>query len=104
MADVGAITGILGSVVAVGGLIITLVRTKHDRDIGVTTEERASRRDTIEDRDSLIDQIQEEMREMRGRVSVIEGELQVEREWNRALVDHIYRELPPPPPPRPTRV
>lgn len=104
MLEVGTITGILGSLVAVGGVIITIIRTKNDRAAGISTADRETRRDTIADRDSLIDQLQENLAALTTRVSRIELEYDTERYWNRMLVDHIYKGLPPPPPKRPTNI
>lgn len=65
-------------------------------------DEAAARRDTIADRDGLIDQIQEELADTRTRVTALEREYALEQAWNRQLIDHIYRRREPPPPPRPT--
>lgn len=97
------IAGASTSIVAVGGFVLTWRRFTADRRRGVATDERELRRDTIADRDALIDQMQEEMRELRARMSHIEIEQALDQQWARALVDHIYRGSPPPPPARPTR-
>lgn len=100
---IGTVSGISAIVVTVGGLVVSWRRARSDREVGVSTVEQTNRRDTVADRDALIDQIQEEQINLRARLSSLEHEHQLEREWNRALVDHIYRQLPPPPPARPTR-
>lgn len=101
--DVGVFSGVTGSLVAIGGLVITLWKTRGDRKQGVAQVEVESRRDTIADRDALIDQHQEDIRELRTRVTLVEIELDIEQQWTQALRDHIYRQLPPPPPGRPSR-
>lgn len=88
----------------------TGVKTLSDRRAGVTASEHTLRRDTVADRDDLIDQLQEELRDARAgkitaeqRVTDLTCELAREREHTQALTDHIYRQKPPPPPPRPAR-
>lgn len=111
MADVGAITGILGSVVAVGGFGLTVWKTRNDKKAGVSTDERETRRDTVEDRDRLIDQFQEELArveqrsqlveaQFEARLSRVEQELISERNYNAQLLEHIWTQQPPPPPKR----
>lgn len=95
------ITAIASGVVGIAGTIITWRKVIADRKAGVATDEREQRRDTIADRDALIDQLQDDMRDLRDRMSVLEVEYQIERDWNRMLVDHIYRGEKPPPPARP---
>lgn len=94
---------IVTAIVAVVTAAWTGIRTLADRHAGVQATETAARRDTVADRDAYIDQLQEDMTELRGRMSTIEAEHELERAWNRQLVDHIYRQLPPPPPTRPVR-
>ncbi|MGX9349396.1 hypothetical protein [Microbacterium sp. KNMS] len=91
------------SIVGIGGTVIAWRRLRIDKKHGVTTDEREMRRDTVADRDALIDQLQEDVRDLRTRITHIEAEYDLERQWNRQLVDHIYRQLPPPPPARPAR-
>lgn len=109
--DVGVFTGISGSVVALGGLGITLWRTRNDKRAGIRSNELETRRDTISDRDALIDQFQEIIKTEREervrqekvteiRLNQLEMALQEEREYNRALVEHIWTKKPPPPPKR----
>jgi hypothetical protein len=57
--DIGLIGGITGSVVGVGGLVVSLWKVRNDRTSGVSSSAREQRRDTVADRDSLIDQFQE---------------------------------------------
>jgi hypothetical protein len=84
--------------------------------LGVRGDERAARsdeatarRDTIADRDGLVDQLQEEVTGLRTEVAGLRAlvqtqaaDLELERAWNRSLVDQIYRGDPPPPRTRPT--
>lgn len=100
---VAVITGVGTTLAAVAGTVITWRRLNSDKRRGVATDERELRRDTIADRDAFIDQMQEEMSDLRKRMSHIEVEHQLDQLWARQLVDHIYRGSPPPPPPRPTR-
>jgi len=96
----------LGSTVL--GAAITAIATWR---LGVRGDERTARaqeqtarRDTVADRDALIDQLQAERdAERDGRLSA-ERELRLEEAWTRLLVDHVYRRQPPPPPTRPTQL
>lgn len=97
------VPGLLGTVVGLGGLYVSLRKQRRDEADGVTEQETVMRRDTIADRDAFIDQYQEDMMQLRARLSAIEREYEIERDWNRMLVDHIFRGKPPPPPARPTR-
>jgi len=88
----------------------TGIKTLSDRRVGVTASENALRRDTVADRDTFIDQLQEELRDARSekteadrRATALAADLTTEREYSQALVDHIYRQKPPPPPARPAR-
>lgn len=98
------------AVVALLTAIWTGVKTLSDRRAGVTATERSLRRDTVADRDTFIDQLQEELRDARTgkaesdqRAAVSAADLTAEREYSQALIDHIYRQKPPPPPQRPPR-
>lgn len=97
---IGVVSGVSGTVLGLGGLFVALRRASADKTLGVSTEERLRRRDTIEDRDNYINQLQEDVKDLRDRMSRIEEEYKREQRWNRQLVDHIYRQLPPPPPER----
>jgi transposase len=95
-----------GIITAVGALIGAVANRRQ----GVSGDEREARRveaeqrrDTIADRDQLIDQMQEQYRDLVPRVERLERDLEDERAYSRLLVDHIYRGNPPPPPPRPVR-
>lgn len=100
---VSVVAGASSSLVALGGFVLAWRRFTGDKRRGVATDEREVRRDTIADRDAFIDQMQEEMVDLRKRMSHIEVEHQLDQMWARALVDHIYRGSPPPPPSRPAR-
>lgn len=109
------ITQVLSAGALLGG-IAALISSWRSRRAGIKSDEReardienAQRRDTIADRDSLIDQFQEELRELRSRVAAVEDtnekyrrELALEKEYSRILLDWGYRGAPPPPPARPT--
>lgn len=73
------------------------INARHDRRRGVAGVEQVQRRDTVTDRDALIDQLQEEITRLRSRVDALEVALDIEQRHNRALVDQIYRGDPPPP-------
>lgn len=78
------------------------VRSRADRRSGLTGDERADRRDTIADRDALIDQLQEQTSALSTRVERLELAREADAEWAAALVAHIWARKPPPPPARRT--
>lgn len=82
-----------------GALLTTIFN--HRR--GIKGDEREARRDTIADRESLIENLVEEVGTLRSRQDRLERELHAEMEWNLALLQHIYAGSPPPPPARPGR-
>lgn len=92
--DWETVVAMSAAIVAIGGHVVNWWRGRGEHSTTV-------RRDTVSDRDALIDQLQEELAGLRRRVDLIESDLRIERAWNRDLVDHIYRGLPPPPPPKP---
>lgn len=99
------------AVVALLSAVWTGVKTLSDRRAGVTASEHSLRRDTVADRDTFIDQLQEELRDARAakaaaeaRVVDLGAQLAIEREHVQALTDHIYRQKPPPPPARSPRI
>lgn len=101
---------VITAVVALLTAVWTGIKTLSDRRAGVTASESALRRDTVADRDTFIDQLQEELRDARTartaadiRAADLATALTTEREYSQSLVDHIYRQKPPPPPARPTR-
>lgn len=97
---------------AVGGVIsgaAAMWGARNSRRAGVAGDERearrdeaAQRRDTIADRDGLIDQLQQDVTALRERVDTAERERAIDARWARDLIDQIYRGEPPPPRPRPT--
>lgn len=95
------------TIVAIATAIWTGVKTLADRRAGVRSTEHTERRDTVADRDALIDQVQEERdtavvraTAAEARAAAAEAELAREREYTQVLRDHIYRRREPPPPPR----
>lgn len=95
------------TIVAIATAIWTGVKTLADRRAGVRSTEHTERRDTVADRDALIDQVQEERdkavtraTQAEARAATAEAELAREREYIQVLRDHIYRRREPPPPPR----
>lgn len=84
-------------IVAIG----TLVKAAADRRAGASATEHNARRDTVADRDSFIDQLQEEKSQALMRATTAEAAYAVEREYVQILRDHIYRRQNPPPPSRP---
>ena len=103
------ITAVLGA----GGLLTgaaALWNARVSHRAGVNGDEREARkveaeqrRDTIADRDGLIDQLQEQMQSVLPRVARLEHDLEDERAYVHVLIEHIYQGAPPPPPPRPVR-
>lgn len=98
-----AIARILSAGALLGG-IAALLGVVRSRRAGVKADEREARkveaeqrRDTIADRDSLIDTLQEDIKEMRARLDRLEAAYNAERDYTRILQDHIYRhgEVPP---------
>ncbi len=77
-------------------------RSRSDQRAGLTGVERADRRDTIADRDALIDQLQEQQTALMARVDRLEHERELDQEWAAAMVAHIWAGKPPPPPARRT--
>lgn len=102
--------GIAAAVAALITSIATLLRGRSESRRGVRATEHEGRRDTISDRDALIDQLQEQVADLRetqaaqaSRITALERDLRIEREYTSVLRDHIYRGETPPPPPRPTQ-
>jgi len=110
------VTGVLGA----GGLLTgaaALWAARNSQRDGVNGDAREARRleaeqqrDTIADRDALVDQLQEDVGSMRAEIGGMRremreqaAELELERAYTRELIDHIYRGAPPPPPARPVR-
>jgi len=107
-----------GLITAIGALVGIWV----SRRTGVKGDEREARkvemeqkRDTVKDRDDLIDQMQEDLKGLRedrdkdrDRITEVERKLEAtkdlyydERDYNRILIDFIYKGGTPPPPDRP---
>ncbi|MCR6703166.1 MAG: hypothetical protein NVV66_00155 [Cellulomonas sp.] len=97
------IGAVLGSSVLSAGItaFVSWKQGVRGDERAARADEAAARRDTIADRDALVDQLQEEQRDLRVRVTALEREHALDDAWNRQLVDHIYRQRPPPPPARP---
>lgn len=112
--------GGLAGIAAVLGIAWTIRHGVKGDEREARAQEATNRRDTIADRDGLIDQLQEDVTRLHGELSsarkdateeivdlksrllVVERDLYLERAWNRTLVDQIYRGEPPPPRQRPT--
>lgn len=104
------------TIVAIATAVWTGVKTLADRRAGVRSTEHTARRDTVADRDALIDQLQEQAtaanvraeasdtakRQAEAEARSAERELRAELEYTQLLRDHIYRRREPPPPSRPT--
>ena len=102
---------------AAGGLsgLAALIRVLIDRRQGIASaehtaraEEREDRRDTIADRDGLLDTLLAEVRDLRDRevenrrrIESLEHDRRIDRDHIDLLEHHIWQQLPPPPPPRP---
>lgn len=106
-----AIVALVSALVTVGGLIHTIIKTRSDARQGISQHEQVVRRDTVSDRDALIDQFQEivktereerqrQVAQLESRISELAGELREEREYTDELREHIYLGNPPPPPRR----
>lgn len=105
------LTKILGAGGFLAGLA-AVIGSWRSRRAGVRSDERearaeeyAARRDTIADRDGLIDQLQEQMKELLERVGNVEKEntrwrglYEAEKDYNLVLRDSIYRGGGTPPP------
>lgn len=97
------ITRILSAGALLGG-IAALVGAWRSRRAGVRSDEREARvaeadqrRDTIADRDSLIEGLREDVHDLRERMDQVEKDLRIEREYSRRLQDFIYRKGHVPP-------
>ena len=95
---------VLSAGALLGGIAAMLGATRSRR-AGVKADEREARkveaeqrRDTIADRDALIETLQEDVKELRDRVDRLDDFLRAERDYNRVLLDHIYRNGGTPPP------
>lgn len=103
------LTKVLSAGALLGG-IAALLGVTRSRRAGVKADEREARkveaeqrRDTIADRDALIDTLQEDVKELRGRLDRLEAAYNAERDYSRTLQDHIYRNGQVPPPREPMR-
>lgn len=105
----------LGGLAALWGVYISRRNGVKGDERAARSQEQEAKRDTVKDRDDLVDQLQEEVQGYRGevagfRVQLTESnansaallrELSIEREYSRLLLDWGYRGAPPPPPRRP---
>lgn len=96
--------------------IAALMGVQRSRRAGVAGDERearrdeaAQRRDTIADRDALIDRLVEQVQSLSARVDALEDKRREDATLIRgqddhidALEAHIWAGKPPPPPPRPS--
>ena len=105
VAEVAALATVIASLLTAGA---TVIKSRHDRRFGVSSDEREARRDqsedrrdTIADRDSFLGTVLSEVRELRGRVEIAERGLRLRDDHIDALEYHIYQGKPPPPPRRP---
>lgn len=108
MGTTQVVLAIIGAVLG-SSVISSAITAGVSWRLGVRGDERAARsdeatvrRDTIADRDGLIDQLQDELGQVRTRLTAVEREQALDQAWARSLVDQIYRGDPPPPRPRPT--
>lgn len=97
------------------GAVAALIKTLSDRRVGISGDERQARvearedrRDTIADRDGLIAQLLERVRDLEAWKAESEAHAEERAKQLRsagdhidALEHHIWKGLPPPPPPRP---
>lgn len=97
------VAGVLAALSGLGG-VAALLQVRQARRDGVAADERAARaerredhRDTIGDRDALIDRLDRRLVAAEERLDRVEAELRSERAYNRILIDHIWRYSPPPP-------
>lgn len=99
---------IITRILSAGGLlagVAAMIGAWRSQRAGIKADQRDARkveaeqrRDTIADRDALIDTLTEDVRELRARVDRMETELREEREYSRLLQDFIYRDGRVPPP------
>lgn len=112
----GLFSGITATLISIGGFLHSIWKSKWDINKGVTEQKGAERRDTVTDRDSLIDQLQEQVESEREerkaqarqyeeklarleeRMVMVERERSDDREYIDVLRSHIWQQLPPPPP------
>lgn len=106
------VAAVVAIFVSLLGLAHTIWRSRKDVKQGISEHEQAGQRDTVADRDALINQFQEMLKDEReererqvanltARIAHLEGELRDEREYTDELRHHIYTSKPPPPPSRP---
>ena len=109
---VSAIVSVIAAFSTLIGLGITAYKARKDSKAGVAENEQVERRDTVADRDALIERFAkmlEDERETMGkkigeledRLQTVEKELRGEQDYNLLLRDHIYKTGVAPPPPRP---
>jgi hypothetical protein len=97
------ITKILSAGALLAG-IAALIGSVRSRRAGIQSDQREAlrvegeqRRDTIADRDALIETMHEDVADLRTRVAALERDLLAEREYSRVLQDRIYRDGGTPP-------
>lgn len=91
-AIVGVLSAVVGAVSGAVGSVFTHKDTASQRDLDTLRELFEETRKTYGERISVLERENEQVR----------TELLVSRAYERILITHISRGLPPPPPPRPT--
>lgn len=95
--DADAIAVIVSALVAgVVGFIGSFWTRKGKTEDAVVEERRVE----IEGLQTLVDSLLKRVESLEHRQATTEDELRAERDYSRVLVDHIYKQLPPPPPKR----
>lgn len=84
-------------IITVGSIVVAAITV-----VGVLAKVQADKQRTNQHSiRMLIDQLQEENRDQRERLTRLENELHSERAYTQELIMHILRGDPPPPPTRP---
>lgn len=96
------VLAVVGIISGAGGA--TVIKALIDRRRGIKSDEREARRDTVADRDALLETVLTELRGMRNRLDVVESVSRARSDHIDVLEHHIWSGKGRPPPPRPEGV